>query len=65
MTGEDRAKAYLARAVERIGWIFDSDYPEPSDEMKPFVFALMTRAVDQNDDAAMETLKKLFPPRKS
>jgi hypothetical protein len=58
-----KANAFVERAAARVGWILDGDYPEPSAEMKPFVFALMTRAVEQDDDAAVETLKKLFPPR--
>jgi hypothetical protein len=59
----DKVLAYAERARVRIGWMFDGDYPEPSDEMKPFVFALMTRAVEKDDDDAVATLKKLFPPR--
>lgn len=59
----ETANAYLRRAVERLGWIFDGSYPEPSEELKPFVFALMDRAVDQNDDEAVAALEKLFPPR--
>jgi hypothetical protein len=55
------------RAQERIGWVLDGNYPEPSDELKPFVFALMTRAIEGEDDddvaRALEALRKLFPPR--
>jgi hypothetical protein len=58
-----KALAYWRRAQARLGWIFDHDYPEPSDTMKPFVFALMTRAVDEDDERAVDALKKLFPPR--
>jgi hypothetical protein len=62
----EKANDYLERAYQRIGWIFDHGYPEPDDVMKPFVFALMTRAVEgEGDDAAsaIATLEKLFPPR--
>jgi hypothetical protein len=62
----EKANDYLERAYQRIGWIFDHDYPEPDDVMKPFVFALMTRAVDgEGDDAAsaITALEKLFPPQ--
>jgi hypothetical protein len=58
-----KALAYWRRAQARLGWIFDHDYPEPSDTMKPFVYALMTRVVDEDDERAVEALKKLFPPR--
>lgn len=55
--------AYATRAHKRLGWLFDGNYLEPSDDMKPFVFALMTRAVEHDDDEAVATLQKLFPPR--
>jgi hypothetical protein len=60
---KEKALAYWRRAQARLGWIFDHDYPEPSDTMKPFVYALMTRAVDEDDERAVDALKKLFPPR--
>jgi hypothetical protein len=58
--------AYARRAQERIGWVLDGNYPEPADELKPFVIALLRRAVDGDDedvDRALEALRKLFPPR--
>jgi hypothetical protein len=62
---QHRVQAYVDRAKERLGWLFTTDYPEPSAEMKPFVFALMTRAVEQDDERAVDALKKLFPPRRT
>jgi hypothetical protein len=62
----DDATAYARRVQERIGWILDGNYAEPDDVFKPFVIALVRRAVDGNDedaDRALEALRKLFPPR--
>jgi hypothetical protein len=66
MTLLDDPTAYTKRVQERIGWILDGNYAEPSEELKPFVFELLKRAVeDDADDAdrALEALRKLFPPR--
>jgi hypothetical protein len=53
----------VEKALDPIAWLLNDDWPEPSDEMKPFVFALLRRALDGDDDA-VATLRKLFPPRK-
>jgi hypothetical protein len=65
MKWADDPAAYNRRVQERIGWILDANYAEPSEELKPFVFELLKRAVeDDADDAdrALEALRKLFPP---
>lgn len=49
-------------AISPIAWILDGDYPEPSDDMKPFVYELLHRAC-KGDEDAVGTLTKLFPPR--
>jgi hypothetical protein len=62
----DDPTAYARRVQERIGWILDGNYSEPDDVFKPFVIALLRRAVDGDDedvDRALEALRKLFPPR--
>jgi hypothetical protein len=62
----DDATAYARRVQERIGWILDGNYAEPDDVFKPFVIALLRRAVDGDDedvDRALAALRKLFPPR--
>jgi hypothetical protein len=66
MTLPDDATAYARRVQARIGWILDGNYAEPDDVFKPFVIALLRRAVDGDDedvDRALAALRKLFPPR--
>jgi hypothetical protein len=58
----DELHGMVLRTLDPVWWIITGDYPEPSDEMKPFVFALMGRACQGDEDAVLSLLK-LFPPR--
>lgn len=52
----------VQQKLSPVAWLLNGEYPEPSEEMKPFVFALMDRAIDGDEDA-VAALQKLFPPR--
>lgn len=60
----DELVLLVQRTLDPVAWILDGNYPEPREEMKPFIFALMTRACNGDEDA-VAALMKLFPPRLS
>ena len=62
LEGLEFLRLLTEQVLSPIAWLLEGDYQEPSAELKPFVYALMNRAI-KGDEDAVAALMKLFPPR--